>query len=191
MKSVLLLGDSIRLGYCPFVREDLNDVAEVVYPEDNCRFTQYTFFHLKNWVDLVDDPKAIDVIHWNNGHWDVSHCDGAPESLNSPELYCQMLERIYKRLAGYCPNAKIIFATTTPMNPSGLQGGNIRTTEEIAAYNDAAFKTMARLGVPVNDLFSLMKECTADDYIDHAHFTKNSYRRLADAVTARVRDALA
>jgi len=191
MKKVLLLGDSIRLGYCPYVREDLKDIAEVVFPEENCRFTQYTYIQLKNWMALVDDPKTIDVIHWNNGHWDVSHWDGAEESLNTPELYAQMLERIYKRLVGYCPNAKVIFATTTPMNPNGVQGANVRTTPEVIRYNDAAREVMARLGVQVNDLFSVMKDATPDDYIDHTHFTEAGYRRLADVVTARVREALA
>ncbi|WP_257968099.1 hypothetical protein [Peribacillus deserti] len=35
MKKVLLLGDSIRMGYEPFVREALEGKAEVTAPEEN------------------------------------------------------------------------------------------------------------------------------------------------------------
>ena len=38
--SILLIGDSIRLGYCKTVREQLADVANVFYPTENCRNTQ-------------------------------------------------------------------------------------------------------------------------------------------------------
>ena len=36
-KKVLLLGDSRRMGYEPFVRELLKDVAEVYGPKENGR----------------------------------------------------------------------------------------------------------------------------------------------------------
>ena len=35
--KILLLGDSIRMGYGEFVREILNGKAEVFYPNDNGR----------------------------------------------------------------------------------------------------------------------------------------------------------
>ena len=38
MKKIILIGDSIRLGYCGFVKEVLADKAEVFFPEDNCKF---------------------------------------------------------------------------------------------------------------------------------------------------------
>jgi hypothetical protein len=38
MKKVLLLGDSIRMGYDDYVKEILRDKCEVIYaPEDNDR----------------------------------------------------------------------------------------------------------------------------------------------------------
>ena len=42
MKKILLLGDSIRMGYDDFVREKLDRTAEVYFPDDNGRFVQYT-----------------------------------------------------------------------------------------------------------------------------------------------------
>ena len=43
MKKVLLLGDSIRMGYDDYVKEELDGKCEVVYDaEDNGRFAAYT-----------------------------------------------------------------------------------------------------------------------------------------------------
>ena len=48
MKKVLLLGDSIRMGYDDYVKEELDGKCEVVYDaEDNGRFAAYTL-----WQDV-------------------------------------------------------------------------------------------------------------------------------------------
>jgi lysophospholipase L1-like esterase len=188
MKKVILIGDSIRLGYCPFVRERLRNMAEVFYPDDNCRFTQYTYVNLKNWLSPVEPLQDVSLIHWNNGHWDIARWDGDGASLNTVENYCGMLERIYARLTAYCPKATIIFALTTPMNPDGSMGANPRTNAEIATYNEAAKRTMEKLGVEVNDLFTLMQSQPASFYIDSVHYTQDGYKILADAVAQRIQN---
>lgn len=50
MKNVILLGDSIRQGYDEFVAEGLSGVAQVYYPEENCRFSVFLFRSLDRWV---------------------------------------------------------------------------------------------------------------------------------------------
>ena len=42
MKKIVLIGDSIRMGYDKYVKEALDGVADVYYPGENCRFAQYT-----------------------------------------------------------------------------------------------------------------------------------------------------
>ena len=45
MKKVLLLGDSIRMGYDEYVKEILKDEFDVIYDEsDNGRFSAYTLW---------------------------------------------------------------------------------------------------------------------------------------------------
>ena len=46
--NVLLLGDSIRLGYQEYVKNELKDIADVYAPNDNGRFCQnlLAFFHI-------------------------------------------------------------------------------------------------------------------------------------------------
>jgi lysophospholipase L1-like esterase len=189
MKKVLLIGDSIRMGYGPFVRERLRDVAEVFYPDENCRFTQYTLVCLDGWVKLAGDPARLDLVHWNNGHWDAAHWQGEACSLNTVEQYAGMLERIYRRLIGHCPAARIIFALTTPMNPALPATANPRTNDEIDRYNAAVAKLMQRLGVPVNDLCTPMRDRAAW-YTDHCHFSEEGYRFLSALVAEEIRRRL-
>ena len=69
MKKVTLLGDSIRLiGYGTRVPELLCNEYEVFQPDDNCRFAKYT---LRMLFDYKEQIKGSDVIHWNNGLWDI------------------------------------------------------------------------------------------------------------------------
>ena len=72
--KVTLLGDSIRLiGYGQAVEEALKGDFEVWQPEDNCRYAQYTLRGLWEWAA---DIEGSDIIHWNNGHWDLCELYG-------------------------------------------------------------------------------------------------------------------
>ncbi|MBO5761465.1 MAG: hypothetical protein J6S53_07985, partial [Lentisphaeria bacterium] len=72
MKNLLLLGDSIRMGYDSYVQEKLAGRMNVFFPEENCRFAQYTLRTLSDWKGQLSLPE-IQVVHWNNGLWDVLH----------------------------------------------------------------------------------------------------------------------
>ena len=70
MKKVLLLGDSIRMGYDDYVKEELDGKCEVVYDaEDNGRFAAYTLWQANQ---MFKHHGHFDVVHWNNGYWDMN-----------------------------------------------------------------------------------------------------------------------
>lgn len=190
MKNVLLLGDSIRIGYDEFVQEALKDTAKVYYSDDNGRCTQYTLVSLMEIAALTGEPQKIDLIHWNNGHWDIAHYGKNAPSLNSKEQYAFMLEMVANRLHELFSNAKIVFATTTPMNPNGSPAVNPRTTEEIMLYNETAKQVMKNLQIPVNDLFSVMKDKSAAFYKDYCHYTQEGFRILGKQVADTIRNFL-
>ena len=73
LPSILLLGDSIRVSYQPFVAEYLDGKAEVVGPADNCQYSLYTLSSLNRWFGVLGEP---DVVHWNNGIHDAGHNPG-------------------------------------------------------------------------------------------------------------------
>jgi hypothetical protein len=184
--TVFLIGDSIKGCYAPFVKEELADIAEVVYPTDNCRNTQYVLVSLNNWLNICN-PECVKVVQFNCGHWDVAHWSGEERSLNTVEVYADNIKRIIKRLKTVFPNAKIVFATTTAMNPTYTTCTNPRSNEEIAVFNKAA---VAACGddAYINDLFTLSVKYGPEFYQDYCHFNEKGSRDLAQHIALFLRE---
>ena len=145
MKKVVLLGDSIRLiGYGQRTAELLGPDYTVWQPEDNCRFAAYT---LRMLFEYKDQLEGADVIHWNNGLWDM--CDLFGDGPFTPlEVYAEQMVRIAKILKTYAP--VVIFAATTPPSPK-MWGHDLN---RVRAYNAAAMAALEPLGVLFDDLFT-------------------------------------
>ena len=187
--NIFLIGDSIRKGYCKTVKNALSDVAEVFYFDDNTRSSQYIIFSMKKWANMFDDPSKVDVVHFNCGHWDVAHFNGCEFSLTSIDEYAKNIKTIIILLKKFFPNAKLIFATTTPMNPDGgsTGGANPRSNEEINRYNSVAVKVATELGVIINDLNGYMKNWTSEYYIDTCHLTPSAFALLGEEVAHQLK----
>ena len=181
-KTVLLLGDSIRLGYGQIVRDKLSGVADVRYPEENCRFAYYTLRGICDWVRLVPDPAKVDVVHWNCGLWDLGQRDGR-EPLTPIDVYAATIGRIADEIRHYFPNAKIVFATTTPLNPAVKSPWHTRGEGEIVRYNAAAVAELLPRGVLIDDLNGFVKrEGLSREQREIVHFNPVGCNRLADEV---------
>jgi lysophospholipase L1-like esterase len=182
MKRVLLLGDSIRMGYEPLVREALAGIAEVVAPAENGRFAKYTLWGVNLWIKELGRP---DVVHWNNGLWDIHRESPMTEPLTPVDEYLNTLGRIVTEIRR--TGAAVIFATTTPV----AEGSVGRSNEEIDAYNRAAVSMMTKNQVAVNDLYSLVKADLAGNICaDKAHLSEKGYRRCTAAVVEKIREYL-
>lgn len=189
-KNIFLIGDSIRAGYCIGVQEKMAEQANVFYVLENCRNTQYVIIQLQAWLLRFEKPEMVDAVHFNCGHWDAAHWEGAPEPLTSLEEYRKNLKIIIWLLRKNFVNAKLFFATTTPMNPNGMAGGNPRTTEQIQQYNRVAEEVCAEAEIPVNDLFAFTKDWRSASFKDYCHFTEEANdilsTRVADWLSQRV-----
>ena len=147
MKKVMLIGDSIRMNYQDRARQILQGQADIRAPEESCRFAAYTLFELSNWVPDSD----YDVIHWNNGQWDVCYMpDGR---IHTPlPVYLDLEKRIAEILRRKAQ--RLVFATTTPVHADQFETAtvNARKNEDIVAYNKAVVNELSALGVEINDL---------------------------------------
>lgn len=190
MKKVLLLGDSIRMGYQQFVKEELAREYEVHYPEDNGRFAAYTLWQLNQELKWNPD---IELVHFNNGYWDMNVEAPMTEAIHPLEEYVSFLRRIVT-LCRQC-GAKVVFATTVPILEAGAAGDNTGvqgtinySNEWVKEYNAAATKLMAQLDVPVNDLYGL---CMQDDRRykceDMLHLSEAGSRACAKQVAEFIR----
>ena len=193
MKKVLLIGDSIRKGYDQCVRGMLNGIAEVYYPEENCRFASYTLRFLHEWPGKCGvKPEEVDAVHWNTGLWDclVLFDDGPQTPFPA---YTECIERICRRMKLVFPKAKYIFATSTPVNEAGWKEPQrvCRRNADIRAYNAAAAEIARSHGMAVNDLYSFLENAPLEWHSDQTHFyTMPATAALARQVTGTVCDAL-
>lgn len=183
-KKIFLIGDSICRGYQPFVKENFKETHDVVYPEENCRNSQYILTSLKGWVNAFGNTDDVELVSFNCGHWDIAHWNGEEESLTNVAEYAHNIKRIIRQLKKFFPKAKILFFTTTPMNPSyKMYSQNPRTNDEIKQYNEASVNMAKNEGVFVEDLYAFMEEWDESNFIDYVHLTIEANQTLGNYVS--------
>ena len=144
--KITLLGDSIRLQYESKVKELLGTDFEVWGPADNCRFAKYT---LRGMFDWAAQMEGAEIVHWNNGHWDICNLFG-DGSFSSEEEYIANMLRIVALLQK--KHKVIIFSTTTPVRSTNPHSNN----QIIAHYNELIVPKLREKGVIINDLYGLL-----------------------------------
>ncbi len=182
LPRVLLLGDSIRIGYAPLVAKKLDGIAVVVHPGmENCADTPTTLKGLDRW--LAEAKPA--VVHFNCGLHDLK-LDKKTKAHQVPlDRYEANLKQIVERLRKATPH--VVFATTTPIlddRHAARKAGFDRFDADVKRYNEAATKVLLSLGVPVHDLNRIVVENGPAKLLgkDGTHYTPEGYERLADAV---------
>ena len=137
MKNILLIGDSIRMGYDRAVAERLTGLANVYFPDENCRFAQYILRAVNLWKENNNWPTDMDLVHWNAGLWDCIRIFG-DEPLSPLPVYRDFIVRVHKRIRQLFPDAKIAFATSTPIDEERFRerGGKGRLADALAPVGD-------------------------------------------------------
>ncbi len=189
LPRVLLIGDSISMGYTLPVRELLKGKANVHHPPVNCGDTQRGLAMLDKWLG----EKKWDVIHFNFGLHDLKYLNEKGEYVTPDQgkqvtplpQYEQNLRQLVERLKK--TGAKIIWCSTTPV-PEGTRG---RVKDAEVEYNTVAAKVAAESGIAIDDLHAVAKTRQAVLQSPHnVHFTPEGYQVLAKAVAANIEQAL-
>lgn len=168
MKNVLLIGDSIRMGYDKSVKKSLAGKANVIYPDENCKFASYLLRHFHEYHNGVK-CENIDVIHWNTGLWDCLRL--FEEEPHTPiEIYAYYIERICKRIKKLYPNAQVIFATSTSVLSEKMDRNFKRYNEEIEKYNEVARNIVVKYGFNINDLYKISTSLPEIAHSDSVHY---------------------
>lgn len=185
MKNILLIGDSIRLGYDRAVRKSLEGIANVYAPEENCRFASYVLRYLHEYQELVPEGK-VDILHWNAGLWDCLRL--FEEEPHTPiDVYAYYIERICIRIKKLMPDAQVIFATCTHVQSEKMRKEFKRYNEEIDAYNAAAVAVVKKYGFAINDLCAVSARLPEEAHSDTVHY----YTPMGtEAFTKQVLDCL-
>ncbi len=188
LPRVLLIGDSISMGYTLPLRELLKDKANVIHPPENCGETARGLKKLDAWLNI--GAGKWDVIHFNFGLHDLKYLDAAGAYVPPDQgkqvapvpQYEANLRELVARLQK--TGAKLIWASTTPVPDASL--GRVKDDE--LAYNEAALRVMRETGVTVDDLHALV--VPGMQLPKNVHFTKEGYQTFAAAVAAAVAAAI-
>lgn len=181
LPRVLLIGDSISIGYTLPTRELLRGKANVHRIPVNGGPTIRGVQSLAEWLG---DGKW-DVIHFNWGLHDLKMDEAGKHQVPLNE-YEENLTQLVKQLKA--TGAKLIWCSTTPV-PEGCSPP--RKEEDVLAYNAAAKKIMDANGIALNDLhaFALprLKEIQRPANV---HFSPAGSKVLAEAVAKVIQEAL-
>jgi hypothetical protein len=179
LPRVLLIGDSISIGYTLPTRQALAGKANVHRPPTNCGGTPNIVRHLDKWLGTG----RWDVIHFNSGIHDLKRPGG--KRAVTPGQYEKNLRIIVQRLKK--TGAKLIWSSTT-QSPEAVCGA---PAEDFVTYNAAARKVMKENGVQVNDLYAFSLPRLPQIQLPvNSHFTPEGSKVLAKQVTLAILTAL-
>ena len=193
LPKVLIIGDSISIGYTPHVVKMLEGEAAVTHNPGNAQHTGTGLEKLKAW--LGDEDWA--VIHFNWGLHDLCYRNpaakkqGRRDKVNGKvtttlEQYEKNLRQLVTELKK--TGASLIWASTTFV-PEGEDG---RILGDDRRYNEAAARVMKKHRVTTNDLHALTKDFPPALFTKpgNVHYTQEGSEKIAHQVTEAIRQAL-
>lgn len=192
LPRVLLIGDSISIGYTVPVRQMLQGKANVHRPLTNCGPTTKGVAELEDWLG----EGKWDVIHFNFGLHDLKYMGPKGENLADPSAetsrqqvppaeYEANLRKIVGRLKK--TGAKLIWRNTTPV-PEGAKGRVVGHSNE---YNEIAKTIMEKHGIAIDDQYAFaLKNLKEIQRPANVHFTPEGSKQLAELAVASILEAL-
>lgn len=189
LPRVLLIGDSISIGYTVEVRKLLAGKANVHRIPGNGQTAGHGVENLPKWLG----DKKWDVIHFNWGLWDI--CHRHPDSkeqghrdkikgarLATPEEYRANMKKNLELLSQ--TGAKLIWCTTTPV-PEGEAG---RFVGDELKYNAITAEIIKDHEVITNDLHSHALKRLPQIALKpgDVHFTEEGSAYLAEKVAEEI-----
>ncbi|MFB9057301.1 SGNH/GDSL hydrolase family protein [Mariniflexile ostreae] len=163
---VLIYGDSISIMYSSTVRECLKSKANVIRLFKNGGASQDFIAHMDKMQEAMFQPTLEagwdfkwDIIHFNIGLHDLKYLKGKNLNKSGKQVasisdYKTNLHNICKYLKTTWPDAKLIFATTTPV-PEHAKG---RFVGDSIKFNAAALDVLSKYpDIAINDLYAFTK----------------------------------
>lgn len=187
VKNVLIIGDSISIGYTPVIQKALAPGINVEHSPGNGGSTVRGVENIEKWIG----DRQWDVILFNFGLHDLVHKD----SLNKYDVngkvavtleeYRKNLNLIVTRLKE--TTATLIFVNTTevPENSAG------RKVEDPAKYNVVASEVMKANGIEVVDLYTASQLIhPQNSKPGNVHYTEKGYELLAEPLIEKIKSIL-
>jgi len=189
LPRVLIIGDSISMGYTLDTRAMLKGVANLHRPPTNCGPTTKGLEEIDAWLG----KGKWDVIHFNWGLHDLKYMNEQGKLVDVDEgkqqvpieQYEKNIDELVQRLKK--TGATLIWRNTTPV-PEGSKG---RVPADAVKYNAAAARVMEEHNVQIHDLYSFAKEHEKEIQLPkNVHYSKAGSKKLAEQVVEVIKAAL-
>jgi len=191
LPRVLLIGDSISIGYTLDVRELLKGKANVHRIPTNGGPTTNGLKNIQAWLGT----SKWDVIHFNWGLHDLKYITNDPSKRADPKDpaahhqvaladYEKNLAELVKTMQA--TGAKLIWCNTTHV-PVGSAG---RVEGDEVKFNEAAARIMTAASVPTNDLRAHALAKPEAQLPANVHYSAEGSRYLAEKVAAVISEHL-
>ncbi|WP_147871745.1 SGNH/GDSL hydrolase family protein [Stieleria maiorica] len=193
LPNVLLIGDSISIGYMVPARKAMAGKANVFRPATNCGPTTRGLEQIDQWLG----DRMWDVVHWNFGLHDLKYMGPSGQNLADPQAadshpqvpidqYKSNIEKLARRIK---QQAKVvIWRETTPV-PEGAAG---RVVGDSAKYNAAAAEAIAKVGgIQTDSFFDFAQSVKEHQRPANVHYTPEGSKLLGEHVAEVIQTALA
>jgi lysophospholipase L1-like esterase len=187
-KNVLIIGDSISIGYTPFIQKALSPGINIEHNPGNGGPTTRGVENIEKWLG----NREWDLVMFNFGLHDMVYKDSTKKYdvvhgkiSVSLEDYRKNLQHIVSKLKE--TTATVVFITTTvvPENAAG------RKVEDPAKYNQVALEVMKKNGIEVLDLYQKSQAIhPQNSKPGNVHYTEKGYELLAEPIIARIKSLL-
>jgi len=158
LPSMIVIGDSVSIGYTPVVIELLNETIFVQHSPyadgggaddvGNGVTCQENFLR-----DSMYQEQSWDIISFNFGLHNLDNSSSAEQT------YATLLANFTDTLMIRQPQAKLVYVTTTPYMPDFVMGNHV-----VEDLNNIAQNIMATRNIPVLDLYHHVTAFCGDFY---------------------------
>jgi len=188
MKKLLVIGDSISIGYTPHLRRHLDGQFDVTRCEGNGWDSKNVLGRLEDYLAGAGDVAMILV---NCGLHDIRRDRGGDGCQVPLADYRWNVRAILDRLIAAAPT--VVWVRTTPVDDGRHEATHDkfdRLSADVDAYNAVADALAKAAGVPVIDLHQAVIDADTDTCIrnDGVHMTDDGYGLLGDYIAKAVRD---
>ena len=178
----LLVGDSICMGYRPFVKKRLEDKVEIIGIDDNGGDSGNILKNFGKWFI----NRNANLIHFNCGLHDLKIDPNTGNYQQPLDAYKENLPKIVQRLKNET-NAIIVWATITPVIDewhSAVKGFD-RHIKDVDSYNKVASAIMKNSGIIIDDLYSVIMNDKIENCLmnDGVHINEHGNELLNKTVS--------
>jgi len=187
--KVLIIGDSISMGYIPEVQRRLADIAEVVHNPGNGGDSANVSAHIDDWLNAVEP----DTVLLNCGLHDIKRQTGTRTYQVPIDDYRRNLLTILDCIRA--ADCRLLWVTTTPVIEARHQAVKDfdRYNADVTDYNAMAQAIVEDAEVAVIDLHAVALQAGLETVLgdDGVHFTQDGYDQLGRAVAHSLRQHIA